>query len=289
MGGIAGRLGYLVAGRKRRRVLGHLAIAFPDRPDAERKAMARRVFRRLGQNAAEVIKLPAYDRDTVLDLARFEGVEHLKDAVAAGKGALLLTGHIGCWELMAAALSLEGLPLNVIAREVYDPRLDRIILGTRMAHGVRTIQREARSAAREILRVLRRGEILGLLIDVDIKAPGAFVPFFGKPAWTPTGAAAFSLRTCAPAVMGFINREGSRYVIRLEPPLHPVVTGDRDADLRENTARYTARIEAAIRRQPEDWVWTHRRWRRMPGPEGEPYLPHMLPDMAGKPRPAHRT
>ena len=262
---------------KRKRVRRHLAIAFPDAPAAERRSLQHRISARLGENFAEVLRLGMASRQEIGRLVRFEGREHMDEALAARHGVILVTGHIGCWELMAAAIALEGYPLNVIARELFDPRLDQLLVTTRSRHGVKTIQREDAAAAREILRTLKRGEILGMLIDVDISASGAFVPFFGRPAWTPTGAAAFSMRARAPVVMGFINRDGDGHVVRFERPLLPVSSGDRDADLRENTARYTAAIEAAIRRQPEDWVWTHRRWRRVPGPDGAPYLPHDLP------------
>lgn len=263
--------------RSHRRVEQHLRLAFPGLHEDELHRLAGRVFKNLGRNMAEVLHLGAMSAEALLALVDFDGLEHLQAAQASGKGALLVTGHVGCWELMAAAICSKGLPLNVIAREAYDPRMDRILVGTRARFGVKTIQRNDEGAAREILRTLRRGEILGLLIDVDISAAGAFVPFFGKLAWTPTGAAAFSVRTGAPVVMGFIERVGARHRIRFEPPLPPVTTGVREDDLRENTARYTARIEAAIRVRPEDWIWTHRRWRRVPGPDGLACLPHKLP------------
>ncbi|MFN7971368.1 MAG: lysophospholipid acyltransferase family protein [Acidobacteriota bacterium] len=275
--GALGVLTYYVVAPRRRRVLDHLRLAFPERDAVAQRRLARRIFARLGENLAEVLRLGASRPEEVLENVRFEGLEHLDAALAGRHGVLLVTGHVGCWEIMAAAIALRGYPLNVIAREVYDARVDELVVDTRARFGVKTIQRDQSHAAREILRTLKRGEILGLLIDVDIKAPGAFVPFFGQPAWTPTGAAAFSVRAHAPVVMGFVNREGPTHVIRFEPPLSPETTGDRDADLVTNTARYTARIEAAIRRCPEDWVWTHRRWRRVPGPDGIPYLPHKLP------------
>ncbi len=272
-----GRLAGVVSTRQRKRVERHIELAFPDKSAAWRRRLVRATFAFMGENFVEVSRLSRSDPEEILKRVEIEGEEHLAAAREAGRGALLVTGHVGCWELMAAVIGVRGHPLHVIARELYDSRMDRLIVSCRRRFGIQTIRREERGAAREILGVLKRGEILGILIDVDIKAPGAFVPFFGRDAWTPTGAAAFSLRAKAPVVMGFIHREGARYVIRFDPPLPPKEIGGKAEDLRVNTARYTSRIEEAIRRHPEQWVWTHRRWRRVRGPGGEPCLPHNLP------------
>jgi KDO2-lipid IV(A) lauroyltransferase len=172
---------------------------------------------------------------------------------------MILTGHCGNWELLAASLNAHGLGMAVVARELEDPGLQELLLALRERFGTRTIVRGTRGAARELLGVFRGGGALGMLIDQDTKVDGVFVPFFGRAAYTPVGAADLALRFDAAVLPTFIERlpDGS-HLGRIEPALA------LPTDPTEATALMTARIEAQIRRVPEQWVWLHRRWRRSP-------------------------
>ena len=126
-----------------------------------------------------------------------------------------------------------------------------------------------RGPAAKLLHALRHGRVIGLLIDQDIDAPGAFVEFFGRPAWTPTGAALLALRSRCPVVTGFAVRRGDGTMrLEFDPPVAPPAGDDLEADVARLTAALTARIERQVRAHPEQWVWMHRRWRHQPG-DGE--------------------
>jgi Kdo2-lipid IVA lauroyltransferase/acyltransferase len=257
-GGLLGRLAWLVLTRERRRALRHLAIAFPSLDDRKRAAIGRRAFAHLGVSLFEILWLPNLDREQLESRTTFEGLEHLRTAASSGRGAVLFTGHTGNWEWMAAAIGILGFEMNVIARAIYDPRLNEFIVDSRARHGVVTIGRGSVNSAKEMLQTLRSGAILGVLIDQNIRAENADVDFFGLPAPTPIGPARLAIRAGSLAIAGFIERRSDRQHIRFEPP----VETSRDDDPVELTRRMTAAIEAQIRRVPEQWVWMHQRWRR---------------------------
>jgi len=254
-----GRLGWALAGRDRRRTLDHLALALPGLDAAARRRIGRASFAHFGAMLAECLWLGGRDGAEVLRRVAFEGWPELERGRAAGRPLVVLTGHCGNWELLAAALNQRGLGMAVVARELDDPGLQSSLLGLRARFGTRTIVRGAPGAARELLRTLRAGGALGMLIDQDTKVEGVWVDFFGRPAWTPVGAADIARRLGAAVVPVFIERrEDGSHLARVEPAL------DLPADPVAATQAMTAAIEAQVRRVPEQWVWMHRRWRRQP-------------------------
>ena len=270
LGGWVGWMAFAALPGARRRALAHVAVAFPDGGgETHHRAIARRSFVNLGRSAFEVLMLSRRSHPPIERLCAVEGEERLKAALAAGRGVIFLTGHFGNWELMAALVTRRGYPASVVATPVYDPRLDRLLVDARARHGVHTISRGSPSAARHLLSGLRRNAILGMLIDQDTDVDGVFVPFFGRPAYTPSGPAALALKTGAAVIFGFILREGaSRHRLILQGPIELIRTGDPARDIRENTARFTREIEQWIRSHPDHWVWMHNRWKRQP-PAGD--------------------
>jgi len=263
LGGWLGGVAYLLLARERRLALEHLKIAFPgDEASAERKRIARACFQNLGRNGVEVVNLSRIRKD--LDRrVTIVGREHLDAALSRGKGVVWITGHLGNWELMACAMASAGYPVNVVARQVYDGRLNRLLLRYREEASVRVILRDSPSAGRQILQTLKRGELLGMLIDQDTKVKGVMADFFGRKANTPSGAAALAVRRSVPVVAGFIHRISEvKHQIEILPAIEVRSTGDPQQDLVVNTKRFNAIIEEQIRRHPEQWVWFHRRWRR---------------------------
>lgn len=264
LGRAGGRLAWLVRASDRRLSLENLALAFPEKSEGERRRIARASFARVGECAMEwfaVSRRPDYARRVIL-----EGREHLDAARAKGKGVLWVTGHVGNWELMAAATALAGYPCAVIATVVRYERINRLTIEERGRLGIATIQRETPSAGRDLLKTLRRNDMIGILMDHDSKRiPCVQVPFFGRPAWTAVGVAELSLRFGAPAVSGFFRREPDGTMrVRIAPPIWPpegVPKEDQLRVARELTAKYTQRIEEFVRAHPEDWAWMHRRWR----------------------------
>jgi KDO2-lipid IV(A) lauroyltransferase len=265
LGRNAARIAARFGGRDQRRARAHLAIAFPDLSEAARGDLLAATASHLGRVLGEVAWLRHASPGAVDALCAIHGTEHVENALAEGGGAVLTTAHVGNWELMNARLATAGLPMSIVVRSVYDPRLDRLITDIRSRFGSEVIPRGQR-AGRSLLRALGRNRVIGLLIDQDIRdLAGAFVPFFGRPAWTPTGAATFAVRAGRPIVPAFTyRRPDGHHVVEIQPPLADPKAGSEQERVHALTAAATAAIEAQIRRHPEQWVWMHRRWRTQP-------------------------
>jgi KDO2-lipid IV(A) lauroyltransferase len=215
----------------------------------------------LGKALMETLAIKPRDLEGIVS---FRGLENLQTALAAGKGVVYVTGHIGNWEIMAATVGRRH-PLSVIAAPLDPEPLNALIVDLRDGLGIRTIVRSRPGAAREMIRVFRENRILGILIDQDMDVDGVFVEFLGRPAWTPTAAAQMAMKFGAPVVFGYIHRESAyRHTVTIEGPLELSRTGNDEEDLRSNTALFSRKIEEAILLHPEQWVWMHRRWRRQP-------------------------
>jgi KDO2-lipid IV(A) lauroyltransferase len=189
----------------------------------------------------------------------------LEAALSRGRGVVVVSGHVGNWELLALRVARSGIArASAVAKETSDSRMTALLEEFRAANGLHSIWRGQDGAAKQILRSLRDGEILGLLIDQDTRVQSVFVPFFGRSAATPRAAADLALRTGAGVVCAFCQRtRDGRYRISMQE-LGFQPGGDREADVRELTAAMTRQIEEAIRRSPEQWVWMHRRWKTQP-------------------------
>ncbi len=266
LGSGAGALASRLARADRERALANLRRAFPEHDDTWAWVTLRATARHLGELLGEIGWLWSAAPDRLTASTELAGLEHLAGDGAGRHGAVLVTGHCGNWEWMNLALGACGIPMTVAAREVYDPRLDRVARRLRGRFGGDTVLRGPEAGGR-LVRALRKGRVAGFLIDQDIDAPGAFVTFFGSPAWTPVGAAVLALRTGAPVVPGFATRlPDGRMQLRFEPPLAHPEGGTLEERAALLTARLTARIEAQIRSSPAQWVWMHRRWKRRPTP-----------------------
>jgi Kdo2-lipid IVA lauroyltransferase/acyltransferase len=249
----------------RRRILSHLEIAFPELDRAGRERIMAGCARHFGLMLAEVALQWRATAEQVESLCEIRGVEHFEAALREGRGALLATAHCGNWELLSARLPIAGVPLITAVRRLDDPRLDRLVTASRSRFGTEVVPRGP-AAGRQLARALARNRVAGLLIDQDIRdVPGVFVPFFGRPAWTPSGAATLAIRLGCPVLPGFIHRrpDGSHRA-EIQPPLPMPAEGPLEDRVLELTAAATAAIEAQIRAHPEQWVWTHRRWRTPP-------------------------
>jgi KDO2-lipid IV(A) lauroyltransferase len=268
LGAALGRLGYWLAGKERRKALASLACAFPERSEAERRALARACFEHLGRMALEFACVKQLDRrvDEWVDWTP-ESRAAFDAALARGKGVVFVTGHVGNWELLARRAGLAGYPVFTIAREASDGRTTALIERLRASGGVRPIWRGRPGAAKEMLRALKSGAVLGLLIDQDTKVQSVWVPFFGHLAKTPRAAAELALRTGAAVMTGFCHRVAPhRYRIVMREV--PVPEGDGDEAVTALTATLTRGIEEAIRQYPEQWVWMHERWKSPPEAPG---------------------
>jgi len=261
VGGLLGSIAYYFLPRERNRALTHLSLVFVDRGERWIKQTARRSFRHLGKALLEVMLMTPRRLSQVVEV---RGEENLAAALNKGKGAVYVTGHIGNWELMAHAVANRS-SLSVVAAPIEPEGVNDIIVGLRARMGVRTVLRGRPGASRELIRVFRENRVLGILIDQDTDVESAFVEFMGRPAWTPTAAASMAIKFGAPVVFGHIERmEDGRHRVTIEGPLELIRTGDDEKDIVTNTALLTKKIEDCIMRNPEQWVWMHRRWRRQP-------------------------
>jgi len=261
-------VGWRVARKTRAQMLAQLEIAFPDRPATEREAIARGSLRHLAWLAAEVATLDRY-RERLPEYVRFApGAEELlRELGARGRGIVYVTGHIGNWELMAQRVAADR-PSATIARTGNDPKLTALIGRARAKGKVETLWREDPGTARAMIRCFKQGKLLGFLIDQDTNVQSVFVPFFGRPASTPRGAADLAIRFKVPVVVGWCRRRGEapgagHEIDCMELPYDPN-TADRDAETGRLTAACTAALETVIRRNPVEWVWMHERWKTQP-------------------------
>jgi len=256
-----GDLLWWVLPRRRAVALENLQRAFAGEctPSGIRR-LGRRSFQHVGMNLIEACRYFLRPTHVMLSRVRIEGREHVQAAASKGRGVLILTGHFGNWELLAAAHELSGLPLSIVTRPLEHPLLDGLAARFRRRSGAELIVK--RQAVREVLTALRRQRMVGILLDQNAtRAEGVFVPFFGSPASTSKGLAVLALRTGAPVVPIFLRREPDGWhCIEVGAALPP----PEDGQVTTYTSTFNRVLEAAIRRAPEQWLWMHDRWRTRP-------------------------
>jgi KDO2-lipid IV(A) lauroyltransferase len=258
VGAAAGRL----FRRARERAVGNLAIAFPEVPRSVRAALAAAMFKTLGRNFYEFLRLEGSSPERLAGLIeRIEGKDNLDRAMAEGRGLIAITGHIGCWELLAGYFASHGYRLNVVGRELWEKRLNEKLLRVRASMGYRTIDRD--TGGKEVIRALREKQVVAVLIDQHTRVSGVYVPFFGRPAHTPVGVAKLAAATGAPILpMAIYMRRTGRHEIRILPAVElPEGIRDKDELAVEITRRCSKAVEELIRYDPKQWVWFHDRWR----------------------------
>jgi KDO2-lipid IV(A) lauroyltransferase len=259
-----GVLVFTLVGSQRKKALASLAIAYPEKTEAERFALARECLRHLGRSALEMVCIEQFDARRH-ELVEWEPQARaaMDSALARGKGVVFVTGHVGNWELLARYVALENYPAAVIGKETSDPRTTRLVERFRASGKLRVIWRGSQGAAKEMLRALKSNSILGILIDQDTKVQSVWVPFFGKLAKTPRAAADLALRTGAVPMLGFCTRVGPlKYRITMQEV--PLPTSEGEAAVVALTTALTEGIEQQIRAHPEQWVWIHQRWKSPP-------------------------
>jgi len=264
-----GALAFRFLGRLRRVGLRNLELAYPEWTADQRTATLRKVYRNLGWLLAEFCLMSGYTRDLASDFIEYDGLDHYLAARERGKGVLVLTGHLGAWELSSFYHSLVGFPMGLVIRRLDNPLVDEFVNRIRCLHGNRVIHKD--DFARGLLTSMKQGETVGILMDTNMTPPqGSFVPFFGVQACTASGMARVALKTDAAVLPGFLlwDEAKKKYVLLFGAQIQLVRTGDLAADVLANTAKFAATTERYIRANPEQWLWMHRRWKTRPA--GEP-------------------
>jgi len=273
-GGVA-RLGFHVLGGLRKAGMRSLEIAYPEMPAGERLKILRGTFTSLGRVLGEISQFPKHSREKMASLVNFELDEYtqsLYDRVKREKrGVLITTGHLGNWELLVQSFAVWHEPMSYLARPIDNPLIEDLTVAIRTKFGNTPLNKN--NSSRAAVRLLREGEIVGVLTDVNAHLKvGVFVPFFDVLACTTAGPATLALRTNAVLFPIFCvyDHGAGRYKIVHGNAVEPANTGDRDADIAATTAAYTAEIENIIRQYPDQWLWIHKRWKTRP--PGEPPL-----------------
>lgn len=249
----------------------NLRIAFPGMDEREAARIVRLCYARMGTSAAEFVHIPKIDGAYVRSRIRFEGVENLERSIGeTGLGVLCMTGHFGNWEMFSHTLSIVHKPLAFIVRPLKDPAVDRIVTERRTWTGNRVLRKV--DSAKEVIRELRRGSVVGILIDQNVdRHYGVLVDFFTRTAYTTHGIARIALATGARIHPAFIFRDPKdkfRHVARFGPPVPMDRNAPREAEVVRLTRRCNEELENAIREDPTQWLWFHRRWKTRP--PGEP-------------------
>jgi KDO2-lipid IV(A) lauroyltransferase len=272
MGAFIGRLALLLTPRLAGVGDLNLRLAFPEKSTVERQQILRQLYRNLGWLLAEFCQMPRYTPETTRSFIRYEGLEHYLAARDEGKGVLILTGHLGAWELSSFYHSLMGYPMSIVIRRLDNPLVDSLVNHIRCLHGNQVLHKD--DFARGLLASMRRGETVGILMDTNMTPPqGSFVDFFGQPACTGSGLARIAMKTGARVLPGFLlwQEATQQYVLRFGAPVYVATSGDVEADVLANTALFTKVIEDYIRQYPDQWLWVHRRWKTRPQGEAPIY------------------
>lgn len=265
LGRLAGRMAYVLVPRVRTVTMENLTLAYGDTlSESEKRRIALGAAENVGIVGAEFSHIPALNEETVAQWVSCVGLEHLP----RDRGALIIGAHLGNWEWMASVLTCLGYKLAEIVRPLDDPRMNRYVVSVREACGVRTVPKT--KAGKELLRLLKEGWVVGVLIDQAPRDSAVPVTFFGQPCWGTIAPALVAARAKAPIVsMSFVRQPSGRYTLTLSPPIELTAAGEKKVDFVAVSQQCQDLIEQAIRANPDQWLWLHRRWKQRPRLERE--------------------
>ena len=263
LGKIFGNLYYLLIKKQRERAVAQMMPALKI-SESEARKIVRESFVNLARNMLDILYMPNLNEKNLSDYIEIDHLERMRDALAEGRGVVVLTAHIGTWEWLSASFTLNGMPVTAIAKLQPNQEYSRALDDLRATINVEIFNR----GTSELLaagRALKKGKILGFLADQDAGPGGAFINFLGKVASTPMGPAVFSKKFNSPVVPAFIIRQpNGRHLVKIFEVMHFEDTGDVDGDLLRFTEKMTAIIENMIRENPTQWLWFQKRWNTPP-------------------------
>ena len=263
VGWVLGNLYYLLIPKMRRRAVEQMMPALQI-DERTAKKLVRASFINMARNVFDILAMPMLNEQNLSDYIEIDHLERMEEALAEGRGVVVLTGHIGCWEWLSAAFTLNGMPVSAIAKPQPNIQYTRVLDDLRATIHVEIFSRGT-SELLAAARALKSGRILGFLADQDGGPGGAFIDFFGRPAATPLGPAVFSRKFKSPVLPAFILRQPSgKHKVVIGEIMRCPKTGDTDRDLYEFTVQMTAIVERIIRENPTQWIWFQRRWNTAP-------------------------
>jgi len=253
-------LHYIFADKDRETVTENLKAIFPEKPDREIRRLRIGLFRNFAKYLVDFFRFERIDTEYVNKNIRLENLHNFDEALSKGKGVIVLTAHLGNWELGGVVVALLGYPLWVVALEHKDKRVNKFFNSQRERKGVKVIP--LRKAVRACLDFLKVNKMVALVGDRDFTENGIVLNFFGKPALFPEGAAAFSLKTGASIVPGFMLRnKDDSFTLRIEKPIQFIPSGNKDKDLLELIGIYKNIFEDYINKYPDQWYMFRRFWK----------------------------
>ena len=263
LGWVLGNLYYLIIAKMRRRAVAHMMPALGIDEEAAKK-LVRASFINMARNFLDILAMPMLNESNFRDYIEIDHLERMQEALAEGHGVVVLTGHIGCWEWLSAAFTLNGMPVSAIAKPQPNIQYTRVLDDLRATIHVEIFSRGT-SELIAAARALKRGKLLGFLADQDGGPGGAFIKFLGRTASTPLGPAVFSRKFKSPVVPAFILRQpNGKHKVIIGEIMRCPNTGDSDRDLHEFTVQMTAIVERIIRENPTQWIWFQKRWNTSP-------------------------
>jgi KDO2-lipid IV(A) lauroyltransferase len=251
---------------RRRVVMQNLALAFPEKSEADRRDIARATYRNLGRMIPEFLRTPAMTKEELEQILVYDGFEILEQARAEGKGLIACTAHFGHFDLLAAVHAMKGIPMAIITRKMGRSRANDAWQEARARAGVQELVVRKGETLKAAIRAIKSQAVLGYVIDQNQPKRRAIFPtFFGVPAATSSTPAILALRTGAPVIFTVtIPLEDGRHRVIIEGPLRVPDTGDRERDILAFTQDLNDRLERWVRRYPDRWYWLHRRWKTRP-------------------------
>lgn len=264
LGSALGALAYQLYRTERDKAERHLRMAFGESlSDPAREIIIRKMFKNIMMNFVDVIRLPKYYKSELRPIIEVEGIEHFEQVYNRGKGLIAVTGHIGNFELLAAFAAGEGYKSAAVGRELYDKRLNKLLVANRETMGVVNV--DTKDSPLRIMKLLKKGYVLGVLIDTDsTRVRGEMIPFFGRPANTPVGQSIIGLKAGAGFIPIVCVRSKNGYKIIVKPEVTINRTADFDADMYNITKKCTEVLEEIITEYKDQWIWLHDRWRTKP-------------------------
>ena len=256
-------MAFLLVKREREKTIRNIQIGYPDKTPADVKKMARKVFINLSKNYADLTKgLSIKTREAYRRIVKIEGEEHFEQAFQKGNGVIALGCHLGAFEFYGTYCGLHYPSVGVGAKLKNDT-LDKLLVDNRTSRGMDFAYRGDSSL--KLMRALKQSKVIIMLIDQDVnRVKSVFVDFYGRKAATPVGAAILAMKTGASVIPMAMSLKNNKQVLTIGSEIDVLDTGDEDADILENTQRFTSRLEAFIKENPTQWVWMHERWKTRP-------------------------
>lgn len=247
----------------------NLSIAFGNEmSEKERTRLAKKVYKNVGSVFFEVLLMRFIPKEKLGDYITVKGIEHVKEALEEGKGVLMAGGHYGHWELLSAGIASHNLPVHGYAGKQKNDLFDKDLNGIRAKFGMTPISK-SKSATRQMLKVLKQNELLGILGDLNVPHDNLFVDFFGKKAAMGSGLATFAVMKKTPIFFMWNVRKGPLQHEGNIVPIKYELTGDNDKDIAAIAQQVSDHMEKAIREHPDHYFWFNRRWKTRPEGDDE--------------------